>query len=147
MALLGAGCSRMVSLTFLAIGSLSARVQGIHGPWVSHRLPSLGFFTWFSSCLKSSKTGKLCHANTFQFSACFTLAIVPLDKGSSISKAKDKHERRYRQSCMHKLQSLLELATITVVHQMTLFITGEILNLGQTTQRNVSLSKMILSLL
>lgn len=42
---------------------------------------------------------------------------------------------------MHKLQLLPELATIAVVHQMTLFIAGEILSLGQTRQRNVSLSK------
>lgn len=42
----------------VTIGSLSAWVKGIHGPWASHHPPSPGFFTLLSSRLKSSKRGK-----------------------------------------------------------------------------------------
>lgn len=55
----GGSCSRMVSLTFLACGSLSAGVKGMHGPWVSHHPPNPSFFILLAaSCLKSSKRGQ-----------------------------------------------------------------------------------------
>lgn len=85
----GGSWSRMVSPTFLAFGSLSAGVKGTHEPWVF--IIHLGQASSYCCHLawRGAREGKLQCASTSQFFACFTLAIVPLDKGSSISNAKD----------------------------------------------------------
>lgn len=72
----------------LAVGSPSAVVERIHGSWASHHPPHPHFFTLLFSVPRAARGGKPWCASAFQFSAGFTLAMVPSDKANSIAKAK-----------------------------------------------------------
>lgn len=99
LALLGAGWCMMVSPTFLAIGSLSAMVEGMHGPWVSQHPLNPRFFTWLFSCVKSTKRGQTLVCKHFSILSLLHSCYCSTGQSKFHLQGQGKCGRRYRQTC------------------------------------------------